>query len=115
MIAVAQGEPKHAERYCGKIAPGLECLARDDTVVYYQYGLSRIGLKGLTHPGNITAGIRLMQSGQKFGQVIGDLAMMPGTFIVDTDGRLQFAHYNQHMGDHPAFETLLQATGKLSA
>jgi hypothetical protein len=115
VVAIAQGEPKHAQRYCGKIAPSIDCLIRDDTTVYKQYGLSRVGLKELTHSGNLSAGIRLMRNGVQFGQIIGDPAMMTGTFLIDTNGMIQFVHYNQHMGDHPSFETLIQTAIRMKA
>lgn len=115
VVAIAQGEPKHAQRYCGKIAPSVDCLIRNDTTVYKQYGLSRMGLKELTHPRNITSGIRLMQNGVQFGQVIGDPAMMPGTFLIDTHGVVQFAYYSQHMGDHLSFKTLIETANRMKA
>jgi hypothetical protein len=43
----------------------------------------------------------------------GDVRMLPGTFIVDRQGRVQFAHYSKHAGDHPEISTLLKATAAL--
>jgi peroxiredoxin len=115
VIAVAQGEPKHIDRYCGKLAPHITCLAREDTSAYTDYGLTRMGLKEITHPGNVSAGIRILKGGYRPGEVIGDVAMMPGTFIVDTGGIIRFAYYSEHAGDHPRFEDLLKAAEQLKA
>ncbi|MBC8099916.1 MAG: hypothetical protein H7Y11_10775, partial [Armatimonadetes bacterium] len=34
VVAVGIGEPKHATRYCGTLAPGIDCLTRTDTDLY---------------------------------------------------------------------------------
>jgi peroxiredoxin len=33
--------------------------------------------------------------------------MLPGTFIVDQQGIIQYAYYSEHAGDHPEVGELL--------
>lgn len=108
LIAVAMGEPKHIERYCGKIAPSLTCLARDDGAAYDAYGLREGGLKAFASMDVIKAGLRAFTQGHMQGKGIGNVKMLPGTFIVDTSGKITFTYYSQHAGDHPEPDALLK-------
>jgi hypothetical protein len=35
--------------------------------------------------------------------------MMPGMFVIETDGRVRFAHYSKNISDYPSDATLLAA------
>lgn len=39
--------------------------------------------------------------------------MLPGTFIVDQQGIIQYAYYSQHAGDHPRIDDLIEAANAL--
>ncbi len=43
------------------------------------------------------------------GRPTGDVRMLPGTFIVDRNGLIQFTYYSVHAGDTPRIERLLKA------
>lgn len=101
MVAVALGEPKHAERYCGSLAPSIDCYCNKTAEVYEVYGLQRAGLTGLLNPGMATAALRAASRGHVQGKPTGDVKMLPGTFIVDKEGLIQYAYYSSHAGDHP--------------
>ncbi|MBL8118364.1 MAG: hypothetical protein JNJ78_12595, partial [Anaerolineae bacterium] len=42
------------------------------------------------------------------GAATGDINMLPGTFIIDRSGVVQYAYYSKYAGDDPSIETLLQ-------
>ena len=115
IVAIGQGEPKHAVRYCHKLAPGVECLVRDDTTVYRAYGIHRAGLKGLISPDILKAGLRAATHGHMQGEATGDTSMKPATFIVDTNGMIQFAYYSEHAGDHPPINELIRVAQQLKS
>ena len=108
-VAVAIGQPKHARRYCGKLAPSLDCYTNQETDVYQTYGLRQGGLGQLLSFGVMKAGMRANVAGFRQGKATGDVKMLPGTFIVDTEGIIQYAYYSRHVGDHPPISNLLQA------
>ncbi len=103
------GQPKHAERYCGKLAPSMVCLTDEKTVPYQTYGLQQGKLKDLLSPSVIAASVRALARGSLQGKTIGDAKMLPGTFIVDKQGIIQYAYYSKHAGDHPAIADLVAA------
>lgn len=48
------------------------------------------------------------------GKTLGNRAMIPGSFIIDEKGTIQWIHYNKHAGDHPKLENIVQAGKTLS-
>jgi peroxiredoxin len=113
VVGVAMGEPKHAERYCGKLAPSMTCLANETTLPYQTYGLQQGKLGELMSPAVIVASVRALARGSSQGEAIGDVKMLPGTFIVDRNGIIQYVYYSKHAGDHPKIADLIAAANTL--
>jgi peroxiredoxin len=109
IVAIAQGKPAHAARYCGDLAPSTTCLVDEGTNAYNLYGLGRGGMMQLMGPKVFTSGMRAVMNGASVGEVIGDPLMMPGTFIIDRAGTVRYAYYSEHAGDHPHIDTLIRA------
>jgi peroxiredoxin len=110
VVAIALGRPKHARRYCGRLAPSITCYCDEgETAVYTRYGLEQHSLTGILNPGLVKATARAMAAGHRQGKATGDVHMLPGSFIVDGQGVVQYAYYSQHAGDHPNLDKLLPA------
>lgn len=107
MVAIAQGKPRHAERYCGALAPGVECLTDESTQPYSAYGLQRGSIGELASFQVAKATLRALAKGARVGKTIGDPTMMPGMFLIDQQGRIRYAYYSQHAGDHPRIDNIL--------
>lgn len=107
------GQPKHAERYCGTLAPSMTCLTDETTVPYQVYGLQQGKLMELMSPAVLTASVRALRRGSSQGKTIGDAKMLPGTFIVDQQGIIRYAYYSKHAGDHPDIAALISAANTL--
>ena len=107
------GQPKHAERYCGKLAPGITCLSDETTAAYETYGLQQGKLNELISPAVIAASVRALTRGSSQGKTIGDAKMLPGTFIVDQQGIIRYTYYSKHAGDHPDIAALIAAAQTL--
>lgn len=115
-IAVAMGEPRHNQRYCGTLAPGVDCLTDETTAPYAAFGLGRGKVLGeLVSPGVMAAGARATRKGFVPGQPVGDVMMLPGTFVIDRQGVVRFAYYSAHAGDHPGIDGLIGAAAALQA
>jgi hypothetical protein len=61
------GEPKHAERYCGKLAPSITCLTNETTMPYETYGLQQGKLGELMSPAVVVASVRALARGSSQG------------------------------------------------
>jgi peroxiredoxin len=115
VLIVAQGEPKHIERYCTKLAPSHECLARNDTEAYTLYGLQQAGLKEVASLNALGNLVKTIGKGTRGGEVIGDARMMPGTFLIDGQGRVAYTYYSKDISDHPSIDELVAAAVKIGA
>lgn len=108
VVAIALGEPKHAQRYCPALAPSIHCYCNQTMELYFAYGLRRAEAKSIFKPGLWMSATRAVLKGHVQGEATGDIAMLPGTFVVDQQGIIQYAHYNAHAGDHPHIPDLLR-------
>ncbi len=102
------GQPEHAQRYCGRLAPGVICLTDETTDSHATYGLRQVPLRSLTSLGMVKATARALSAGHRQGQATGDVKMLPGTFLVDRDGIIRYTYYSQHAGDDPDIHDLIQ-------
>jgi len=110
VVAIALGKPKHARRYCGQLSPSIDCYCDDEeTAVYTAYGLEQGGTTSFLNAGLLKASVRAMSAGHRQGKATGDVRMLPGTFLVDGNGCIQYAYYSEHAGDHPDLGKLLAA------
>lgn len=110
IIGVGIGEPKHAERVCGRKAPHLTCLSNESTDTHLSYGLAQGKMGQLLSPQTLIAGARATLKGNfQALEATGDAKMLPGTFIVDQNGVIQYAYYSKHAGDHPPIDELRAA------
>jgi peroxiredoxin len=110
LLALGLGEPKHADRYCGRLAPHLTCFADTVNDGYYAWGLRQGTREQLAEHGVevMKASFKALLNGRIQGAATGDAHMLPGTFIVDRDGIIRYAYYSQYAGDDPAIDVLLE-------
>lgn len=115
LLAVGLGEPKHAERYCGKLAPHVTCFADSSNDGYYRWGLRQAtNAEFAAHGFDILkASAKALLKGQMQGGATGDVAMLPGTFIIDRDGIIRYAYYSAYAGDDPSIDDLLRQAAAL--
>jgi peroxiredoxin len=113
VIPIGLGEPKHAERYCSKLAPSYNCLSSDSNDPYFIYGLQRGGFEAVFNRDLLVASAKALFAGHMNGRTTGDVGMMPGTFLVDCKGIIRYTYYSQHAGDHPDFSVLLETAGSI--
>ncbi|MCS6909529.1 MAG: redoxin domain-containing protein [Anaerolineales bacterium] len=109
IAAVGLGEPKHAQRYCGSLAPSIACYANKTKEAYKAFGLDRGNLLQLMGPQVFAAGARAIARGYTQREITGDALMLGGVFVIDQEGIIRYAHYDAHAGDHPDFAEVLRA------
>lgn len=103
------GQPGEVEQFCRSRAPHVRCLADPSSVAYREYGLSRGSAAQLLGPASMMAGVRAATQGHLPSMPVGDPAMMPGTFAIDSGGVVRAAHYARYAGDQPDLAELLRA------
>ena len=85
----------------------------ETTMPYETYGLQQGKLGELMSPAAVVASVRALARDNMQGEAVGDVKKLPGTFIVDKNGIIQYAHYSKHAGDHPKIADLIAAANTL--
>lgn len=101
VVAIGLGQPKHARRFCGKLAPSLTCLTVEEPDLYKTYGIGRGSLTSIVlNPSALKAGVRAAASGFRQGKATGDQSRLSASFLIDTDGKIIANYYGKNAGDH---------------
>jgi peroxiredoxin len=113
VIAVFQYRADPTYHFCRKRKVPFDCLGDPDREGYHAAGLERGGAREYIGPQLVTGFVRAARKGAFAGVPKGDVAQRPGTFVVDTDGRVAFAHYSKDSADNPDTEDLLKVLRSL--
>jgi len=111
VVSIGIGEAKHAARYCPKLAPSLICLVPEagGDSAHRVYGLRDATGKQVANPETGKIALKNALKGNFGGIPSGNVQMMPGTFIVNPEGKVIFAYYSDHIADHPEIDDLVVA------
>ena len=109
MVCVFQYRAEPTRNFCRQREVELECLGDPDREGYDAVGLERGGMKELASPKVAIRALGAAAKGSVAGKPEGDTRQMPGTFVVGSDGRLVYAHYNEDQSDNPPTEEVLEA------
>jgi peroxiredoxin len=114
VVLVGLGRPEQARDFCQRRRVPFACVVRPDRAVHRAYGLRRGNLNQLAGPRVWAPWLRDQVTGKhqgRFGQ--GDAAQLPGTFVVDTEGVIRFAHRGRRSNDNPSNDDILGALASL--
>lgn len=107
VVAVGLGQPKHARHFGDKLAPSVACLTKEEPELHAIYGVERGNMLRMLAPDALMAGAQAAARGHTQGTATGDQQRLPGTFIVDEQGIIRYAHYGKFAGDNPDLTELL--------
>ncbi len=76
--------------------------------LYKAYGVTDSSLKGalrlMLHPKLIFQALK-----NKYNiEIDADPSLMPASFLINPEGKIQLVHYGRHYGDHPLIDTILK-------
>ena len=106
---MTQGDPAQAQALCKRMKAPFPCLADPRREGYREFGLRRGSVMAVMGPATWAAGLRAASKGHFVERVVGDAFLLPGTFVIDSDGVVRYARYARHAGDHPEVRELVEA------
>jgi peroxiredoxin len=114
VILIGLGRPDQAARFCRDRSVPFTCVSSPDRQAHRAFGLRRGSLAQVAGPAVWLPWLR-RQAGQehqgRFGQ--GDVSQLPGTFVVDTDGVVRYAHRGRRSSDNPSNQEVLAAAAAI--
>jgi peroxiredoxin len=108
VVAVFQYRADPTFHFCRKRGVPFDCLGDPEREGYHAVGLERGGAREYIGPQLVKGFVRAARHGALPGKPEGDVAQRPGTFVVGTDGRVLYAHYNKDSADNPDTAELLR-------
>lgn len=109
VVAVFQYRAGPTRNFCRQRKVDLDCFGDPERAGYRAAGLERGSLTQFLGPQLLPKYANAVRKGSLPGIPVGDTAQMPGTFVVDPDGRVALAHYNKDSGDNPPTEAVIEA------
>ena len=110
IVLIGLGTSGQAGAFCEGRGVPYACVSSPDRSAHRSFGLRRGNLDQLAGPRVWLPWLR-NQLGERhqgrFGQ--GDVAQLPGTFVVDKAGIIRYAHRGRRSNDNPPNEDLLRA------
>ena len=107
MVAIGLGTVQRAAKFKQDNELPYVVLADREQLGYQAYGLGKAGLSDIFKPDLILSGVRAFKAGARQGKGSGDPSQLPGTFIVDPAGMIQYAKPAKIASDLAATAELL--------
>jgi len=107
IVCVANGPYKVGKAFEIYFDLPFPVLVSENAAPFSAYGLERVSISALLTPRVIIKGFVALLHGHIQGRIIGDPMQMPGTFIIDTRGIVQFVHRNRDAADHTKVADIL--------
>lgn len=82
-------------------------IADPEKRLFEAFRLRQASSGSLLSAGMVVKGLKALAKGHGIGVPQGDVRQLPGVFIIDSNGRIQFSHHASGPEDHPPAEVLL--------
>ena len=116
VVLIGLGTHERAKWFCEDRKLPFACVADPDVSAHRAYGLRRGSLRQVMGPQVYLRWTKARLLGDmpfpraKLGE---DVMQMPGTFVIDTEGIVRYAHRNRDVTDNPPNDGLLAVLGSL--
>jgi len=107
VVLVGLGTPQETAAFKDQFKVPFAMIADPQKRLFRAFHLKQASLGGLLSVGMAVKGLSAMARGHGIGIPKGDVRQLPGVFIIDIGGRIQFSHFARDPADHPDPETLL--------
>lgn len=114
VVAVTMGSEEQTAEYRRSMKAAFRFLADPDRAAYRAYGLERGTAWQVYGPGVWLAGAKALLRGGT-GKPAGDVRQLPGTFVIDRQGTVRFAHYPRNQAEKPSLEEIAAVLESLGA
>lgn len=113
VVAVFQYRGEPTRNFCRRRGVSFNCLGDPERELYHAVGLERGGPREVIGPQLAKGFLRAARHGALPGVPKGDVNQRPGTFVLDREGNVAFAHYNRDSADNVDTSELLRVVRTL--
>jgi len=114
VVLVSSGSPEQAESFRHDFEVPFPIVCDPECVLFKKYGLRDMDLRDYGSPRMLVQVVKVLAQGygHKSGQ--GSNSQLGGAFIIDTGGKVRFAHTAVNAADHPSPQEIIQAAATLT-
>jgi len=109
VVLVGMGTPAEAESFRRQYDVPFPLISDPEKNLYRAYGLKRARFMQLFSPGLLRKGLMAAGEGHLPGMPRGDPMQMPGTFVIDREGRFLLRHFARDAADHLPVASIIKA------
>jgi hypothetical protein len=114
VVLVSLGTPAEAESFRKRYGVPFPIISDPEKRLYHAYGLKRAGLMQVFSPGLLHKGLLAAGEGHLPGIPQGDPMQMPGTFVINQEGRFLLRHFSRDAADYLPIASIINAVGSLA-
>jgi peroxiredoxin len=107
VVIVGLGTPEQSEEFRKKFQVPFTIISDHEKELYRAFGLKQMSPIGFFSPSMIIKGFSTLAKGHGMGVPEGDVRQLPGVFVINIDGQIEFSHYAENPSDHPDPDTIL--------
>jgi peroxiredoxin len=108
VVIVGLGTPEQSEEFRKRFQVPYKIISDPEKNLYRAFGLKQMSPMGFLSPSMIIKGFSTMAKGHGMGVPEGDVRQLPGVFVINTDGQIEFSHYAEDPADHPDPDTIIE-------
>ena len=108
VVIVGLGTVEQSEEFRKKFQVPFTLISDHEKELYQAFGLKQMSPMDFFSPSMILKGLSAMAKGHVMGVPEGDVRQLPGVFIINTDGQIEFSHYAENPADHPDPDEILE-------
>ena len=115
VVLIGLGRPDQAGWFCAEHELPFTCLVQPDLSAHRAFGLRRGTANQISGPAVWAPWLKNQLTGKRQTSLRGkgDVAQLPGTFVVDTGGVVRYAYRSKRSSDMPPNEDLLDVLAAL--
>jgi D-cysteine desulfhydrase len=101
LLIVLQSPPESVQAFYGETGIPFTFVCDPDEKIYQLYGVEPGSIFQYLTPGVIKKALKAKKKGYRHGKKEGREMQLPALFLVDPDGKVEYAFYGRHVGDVP--------------
>jgi len=114
VVLVSSGSPEQAESFRHDFEVPFPIVCDPECVLFKEYRLRDMDWRDYYSPSMLVKVVNVMFEGYGYKSGEGSSSQLGGVFLVDTGGKVRFAHIAANAADHPSPREIIQAAATLN-
>jgi len=114
VVLVSSGSPEQAESFRHDFEVPFPIVCDPECMLFKEYGLRDMDRRDYYSPSMLLKVVNVMFEGYGYKSGEGSSSQLGGVFLVDTGGKVRFAHIAANAADHPSPREIIQAAATLN-